>query len=33
VWGIQKHAEAFEKVFGRELVVSVIPSAPVPVAP
>jgi exopolyphosphatase/guanosine-5'-triphosphate,3'-diphosphate pyrophosphatase len=33
VWGIQKRAEAFEKVFGRGLVVSVLPSLPVPVAP
>jgi hypothetical protein len=33
VWGIQKRAEAFEKVFGRSLVVSVLPPLPVLVAP
>ncbi len=33
VWRIQKPAEAFEKVFGRGLVVSVLPPPPVPVAP
>ena len=27
VWGIQKHAETFEKVFGRELVVKINPIA------
>jgi hypothetical protein len=32
VWGIQKRAEAFKKVFGRALVVSVIPHHPVSVA-
>jgi hypothetical protein len=33
VWDIQKRAEAFEKVFGRGLVVSVLPPLPGPVAP
>ena len=33
IWGIQKHAEAFEKVFGRRLVVTVLPPLPASAAP
>jgi exopolyphosphatase/guanosine-5'-triphosphate,3'-diphosphate pyrophosphatase len=33
VWDIQKRAEVFEKVFGRRLVISVMPPLPAPVAP
>jgi len=33
VWGIQKRAEAFEKVFGRGLVINVLSPLPAPAAP
>jgi exopolyphosphatase/guanosine-5'-triphosphate,3'-diphosphate pyrophosphatase len=33
VWGIQKRAEAFEKVFGRGLVINVLSPPPAPAAP
>ena len=33
VWGIHKHAEAFEKAFGQRLVVRVMPPLPAPAAP
>jgi len=33
VWGIHKHAEAFEKVFGQRLVVKVLSPLPAPAAP